>query len=340
MVSERLFHITRAVRLALGLTLMIAASSVVSVLWPHGAQAGAGQSALVTVSPSTQTHASGTVFTYSIALSCQGTAGSQCGPNAELRIPLSTSTTPSMTSGQWTYAATSGSVGLISGTPAVSGTDYVIGLNDAIFIAGYSGTVTLLITPPNVVTPNHTSWSISPSVSGDTITTVTSPSAAAATVSASPTLSVTSATRDGGQVYQINHDVTFSVGVKCSQTASGSLQLVSSSIVDTIPNNTTYVSSSPAGTYNAGARTVTWSVSAGHETDLPTGCAPTAAGPTTYLVTVRAPATVPAVQPSTNRVTFSGVGPDATVPAGVSSSTSASTDINFVLFPQIGRAHV
>jgi hypothetical protein len=334
-VSERISFIGRALRVLAGLTLFIATSSIVGAAWPNGAQAGAGQSALVTVSPSTQTHASGTVFTYSIAISCQGTAGSQCGPNAELRIPLSTSTTPSMTSGQWTYAVTSGSVGLITGTPSVSGSDFVIGLSDAIFIAGYSGTVTLLVTPPNVVTPNHTSWSVTPSVSGDTITTVTAPSSAAANVTAAPTLSVTSATRDGGQVYQINHDITFSVGVKCSQTASGSLQLTSSSIVDTIPNNTTYVSSTPAGTYNAGARTVTWSVSAGHETDLPTGCAPTAAGPTTYLVTVRAPSTVPAVQPSTNRVTFSGVGPDATVPAGVTSSTSASTDINFVLFPPL-----
>ena len=335
MVSRLFSHSRRAIQLVVATALVLAAGTVLASWWTSGAEAGAGQSALITISPSTQTHSSGTVFTYSIALSCQGTAGSQCGPNAEVRIPLSTTTTPSMTSVDWVYAATSGSVGLITGSPSVSGSDLVISLNSAVFIAGYSGTITLLVTPPNVVTPNHTTWSLQPTVSGDLITAVQAPSSAAATVSAAPILSITNVTRDGGQVYEINKEITFSVGVKCSSTSAGALQLSSATIVDTLPANTTYVSSTPSGVYNAGSRTVTWTVASGHETELPTGCAPTAAGPTTYLVTVKAPSTVPAIQPSTNQARFTGTGPDVTVPAGVSSTTSASVDINFVLFPPL-----
>ena len=335
MVSKLFSHSRRALQVVLAAILIVVAGALATTWMSSGVQAGAGQSALVTVSPATQTHASGTFFTYSIAISCQGTAGSQCGPNAKVTVPLSTSTTPSMTSGDWTFSATSGSVGLITGTPSVSGSDLVISLNDAIFIAGYSGTITLLVTPPNVLTPNHTTWSLTPSVSGDSITAVNAPTPAAATVSAAPILTITNVTRDGGQVYEINHDITYALGVKCSQTASGALRLTSASIVDTLPPNTTYVSSTPAGTYNAGARTVTWTFPAGNDANLPTGCAPTAAGPSTYLVTVKAPPTVPAIQPSTNQARFTGVGPDATVPAGVSSTTSASVDINFVLFPPL-----
>ena len=335
MVSKLFSQWRRLAQAIIATLVIIAASAIATTWWSSGATAGAGQSALITISPATQTHSSGTFFTYSIAVSCQGTAGSQCGPNAKVTVPLSTSTSPSMSSGDWTFSATSGSVGLITGTPSLSGSDLVIALNDAIFIAGYSGTITLLVTPPNFVTPNHTTWSLTPTVSGDSITPVDVPSAAAATVSAAPILTITNVTRDGGQVYEINHNITYSVGVKCSQTAAGALRLTSASLVDTLPPNTTYVSSTPAGTYNAGARTVTWTFPSGNDANLPTGCAPTAAGPTTYLVTVKAPPTVPVIQPSTNQARFTGVGPDITVPAGVSSTTSASVDINFVLFPPL-----
>ena len=300
-----------------------------------GAGAGAGQSAQVSISPATQTHASGTPFTFSVALSCQGTVGSACGPHAVVHIPLSLITTPAMTDSSWGYNASSSTVGLISSQPQVVGNELQIGIDSTIFASGYSGTVVVRVTPPDFVTPNNTTWSFTPSLSSDTVTTVQASAPAVAIVSAAPVVSVTNTTIDNSVVFEANKDIAYVIIARCSPTPNGSLQLTSASLVDTLPAGMTYVSSSPAGTYNAGAHTVTWTFASGNDPALPTGCAPSAAATNVYKIVVHGPATVPTVQPWTNTATFRGTGPDATNPSGVSTSTNASVAVNFVQFPPV-----
>ena len=66
-------------------------------------------------SPATQL--SGTAFNYVLNVACQVTAGSSCGPQSTIAVPLSSSTAPAMNT--WAYAATSPTPGLVVGSPHV-----------------------------------------------------------------------------------------------------------------------------------------------------------------------------------------------------------------------------
>mgnify|MGYP006274758281 CR=1 FL=1 len=299
------------------------------------AAAPAGSTALVAISPASQTHNAGTPFTYSIAVSCQGVAGSSCGPDVTLTIPIDTSTKPSMAT--WAFAASSGTAGLITAGPTVVGDELHLTLNAATFEAGYSGTVRLTVTPPNHVTHDDTSFDLLPTLSGGSIPDVTAPTPATATVTAKPLVSVAKATSDGGSVYEDLATIGFTITAKCSPNSAGDLYIATGQIVDYLPADLTYVSSKPAGgVYDPGTHSVTWDLDKAKPDEMPPGCSANATGPSTYKVVTTAPASAPSPPLLTNEVDFSGTGPSATNPAGVTSTTSATVNVQIVDTPPIG----
>lgn len=299
--------------------------------------AGTGETGLITISPSNQTRPTGSPQTYTINLSCQGTAGGQCGPDLQVTIPLDTSTTPSMTDPSWIYAATSTPAGLLASGPTVVGTNLVVTLDPTVFIGGFSGSISLTATPPGQITPNNTTWTMNPTLSGTGIPSVSVPTPATSTATAAPKVAVTKATADGGSVYTAGSVITYSITTSCSTNPIGGLELQSASLVDPLPAGLTYVSSTPTGaTYDPITNTVRWDFDSSDLSTMPAGCTPGATGPTTFTVTTTAPDTVPVNPLLNNKVTFSGTGPDAQVPAGVSSSGSAQVPVQIILDPNPG----
>jgi Domain of unknown function DUF11 len=325
-------HVARISALALA-GLAIVSATALSL--PASASSTAGASALITIDPtgSVQTQPTGAAQSYQIHLSCSGVTSS-CGPNSTIRIPLKTSTTPPMDGGKWGFSASTSTSGLITGGPTIDGTDLVINLADDRFVAGYSGSILLKITPPNGITPNNTTWSVHPSVSGDNITTVTAPTPSESKATASPQTSVAKQTADGGSVYEVGSEVTYLITAKCTSPSTGNLFVNSGSIVDTLPAGVTYVSSEPAGASVSG-QTVTWRVSKNDLATMPAGCAEGATGPTSYKVVVRMPNTTTGSQ-LVNAASFSGTGPDAEVPAGKTSTSNASVPVALVTTPNVG----
>ena len=160
----------------------------------------------------------------------------------------------------WTVANWNRSLSqLPAGTSyAMSGTDLVITLPSSIPTNGQSTTLQLSLTPPDYVTFNNTTWSLSPSIAGSNIQTVTAaPATATATAKADMVLSKRALE---GNVGVLGDLITYRITAYCQGVDSffGHLALQSFDLVDTLPNTVTYVSSSPAGVYNAGTRTVTW----------------------------------------------------------------------------------
>ena len=301
------------------------------------AAAGPGQSALISITPATQTQPVGAAQTYTINVSCQGTGGSQCGPNTTITIPLDTTITPSMDDPSWKYSATSGLAGLITSGPTVVGTDLILTLDDTRFIAGFSGSIELKATPPNLVTPNRTSWSMEPTLTGDSISPVTVATAAQSTATANPKVAVTKRTTNYGSVFDVDSTVSYTITAKCNNASTGSLYVTEAQLVDTLPAELTYVSSAPAGgVFDAGTNTITWSFSDSDLTTMPAGCAAGATGPTTFTVVATAPSTVPAVPKVINAAEFSGTGPDAIDPDGLTSTARAEVPVQIITEPNIG----
>ncbi len=318
------------------LTSIIAALTVVMALAAATLPASATptQTALISISPANQTQPTGAAQTYSINVACQGTGGAQCGPNTTITLPLDTTTTPSMTDASWKYSATSGFAGLIASGPTVVGTNLVLTLDDTTFVAGFSGSIELKATPPNLITPNRTSWELEPTLSADSIEPVTVDTPAQSVATANPRVAVTKRTTNYGSVFDLDSTVSYTLTAKCNNASTGSLYVTDASLVDTLPADLTYVSSSPAGgVYDAVAHSVTWSFTDSDLTTMPSGCADGATGPTTFEVVATAPSAVPEVPKIINTATFSGTGPDATNPAGLTSTATAETPVQVISEP-------
>ncbi len=296
----------------------------------------AGESALITISPTAPApQPSGSPTTYSIQVACQGTAGASCGGGSDstITIPLTGTNTPPADMSSWGYSATSGSAGLVTSGPNVvpngsGGFNLVLTLANSIFVAGYSGSITLQVTPPNDTTPNHTTWSLDPTLTGGNITPVTVPTPATGEATARPSPVITKFTGDGGSVYVAGSTVTYDLTATCTTNGNGDLNMTDGSLTDPLPAGLTYVSSTPPGAVVVG-QNVTWNFPTSAST--PTGCAPGATGPNDYQIvaTVPTPAPPPGGQPLRNIATFAGEGPDATQ-GTVSGSTDAEADIDVV----------
>ncbi len=323
-----------SLRAAFAAVAVVVAFGLVFVPQADGTPAAAS-AALLTISPSTQTHASGSAATYNLALSCAGVGSSDCGTSITVRIPLDQSVTPSMESGGWTYGATSAAAGLVSSGPTVdTGThELVLTLDPSVFVTGFSGTIRLTATPPNSVTPNNTSWTFRPKLHSDAFATVTAPKAAEAVATAKPQVSVTKSTADGGSVYLANSLVTFNLDTKCTTPAQGNLYVNQASLVDVLPAGMTFISANPMPDTVDG-QTLTWDLTP-PSAILPQGCASGTGGVNDrFQVIARMPAT--AAGSLKNSVTFSGTGPDATDPAGVSSSATSTKTVASVVDPPVG----
>jgi len=315
---------------ALAAVAVVALVGAVGWLGAGPAFAAGSQTGLITISPASQSHDSGTPQSYSIAISCQGSAAPQCGPNAQVHVPLDSTTTPSMTDPSWTFAVTSSTSGLVTGWSIVSG-ELVVDLDPDIFVSGFSGTLAVRITPPNGSTPNDTSWTLTPQLTGDGLTqAVTAPGSAASTATASPKPVVTKSITSGGSVFEAGTDVDYTITASCSIGSSGGLYLENGVLVDQLPAGMSYVSSTPAGSYDATTGTVTWTFPDGAST--PAGCAADAAGPTQFHVVATTPTPAPAAadQPLSNQATFTGTGADATDPDGITKDTTATAAIQVV----------
>jgi len=150
------------------------------------ANASGGETGLITITPATPaSEPSGSPTTYSVAVSCEGTAGASCGGSGDstITIPLvGTNTTPADMS-TWAYSAVAGTSGLITSGPTVvsngtGGFNLVLTLDSTLFVSGYSGTLSLKVTPPDNTTPDHTPRTLTPTLSGGDITSVVAPTPA------------------------------------------------------------------------------------------------------------------------------------------------------------------
>ena len=303
---------------------------------PPSGVSPAAQAGLISISPAHQTHLTGTGQTYDINVSCLGEGDSECGPNGTITIPLDTTTTPPMTDPSWTYSGKSNPAGLLSSGPTIVGNNLVFELNDSVFRSGFSGSIFLVATPPNDVTPNHTSWSLSPTLTGGHIDPVTVPVPAASVATARPLLSLDKTVANGGSVFLAGADISYNLAANCDTAAPGGLFLTDGSLVDQLPPGMTFVSASDGGVFDSGTNTITWTFPDSAST--PKGCAADAAGPNLFKVKVTAPtpAPPPADEPLVNKATFSGTGPDATNPAGISESTNAQAAVQIVNTPPTG----
>src|SRR6202522_3640780 len=110
--------IQSAAAIALGGALVLGVLQIVGV----SAVSATGETGQITISPaSPASEPSGAPTTYTIAVSCEGTAGSSCGGGspATITVPLTgTNTVPADMSG-WSYSSASGTANLIVGGPTV-----------------------------------------------------------------------------------------------------------------------------------------------------------------------------------------------------------------------------
>ncbi len=234
----------------------------------------------------------------------------------------------------WTYSATAGEAGLLIGQPKVVGSNLVIALNDALLGGGNSASFRLLATPPNNVTPNNTSWSMEPTLTGANIDPTPAPTPAASRATAAPLPVVTKFTADGGSVYTAGSNVVYDVTASCSAASAGNLDLTNGHLVDTLPPGMIYQSSTNGGVFDSATDTVTWTYPDAAST--PAGCATGSSGPNSYRVVTTAPTPAPVVEPLTNTATFSATGPDATHPQGITRTVNTKVPIEIVNQPGTG----
>jgi hypothetical protein len=154
------------------------------------ASASGGETGLITITPATPaSEPSGAPTSYSVAVSCEGTAGASCGGLTASTITIPLVGPADMNT--WGYSAVAGTNGLITGGPTVvsngtGGWNLVLTLDSTTFDSGYSGTINLYVTPPDNTTPDHTTWSLTPTLSGGNIASVTAPSPATGEAIAPP----------------------------------------------------------------------------------------------------------------------------------------------------------
>jgi len=275
---------------------------------------------------------SGQASSYTINFTCSAVVGSSCGSNPTITVPLdltsSNAATPDMST--WSYGVSSSKSGLVA-SASVVGENYVISLNEAALNAGDSDTITLTVTPPNNVTPDATTWSLTPSFQTDQIAAVQAPTPALGEATASALLSVAKTTNDGGAVYVSGNDVIYNITARCNASgAKGSLYLTDGSLDDTLPSGLDYVSATPAPSSAptvGSSGTVSWSY--GTSASLPSGCSADGTGTTSYqLVAEIDPATPDSTQ-LTNSVTFSGTPIGTATPA----QTTATRTVTAIAQP-------
>ena len=287
--------------------LALAASSVLA---GPALSAAAAPTTAVTIdrtSPSPQE--SGETFVYEVKYQCSDVDGSSCSNNV-ITIPL----------GEAAGFDVSVSEGFPVASSAVVGTDLIITLEPSV-PAGTSSTIQLSLTPPNYTTPNGTTWSLLPVVTGTDTPTSSAPTPADGTSTAElvPTIgkSVVPAFAQPGEV------VTWTIEVGCYLEESGSLYAQSMTVTDPLPAGFIFDSASGGGVHNAG--TVTWTYP--DAASLPASCTDgTSAGTISQTIT----GTVSSSQaPNTSIVNTAEV---SAVPFGGGEPVTANDDANVSVY--------
>ena len=237
---------------------------IVGVLVFSGATAAQAVAMNVSIqSTNATTQTSGSDFTYQVNFACLGTNAPAC-TNATLTIPLDGDV--DMTA--WGFDVTGGPAGFIESWSVDAATNsLIVVLGD--MSAGVSQAISLRVTPPNLTTPDGTSWSLLPSITSTdaTMEDTTAPTAATGTATATVPLSV--AKTSPRSFYYEGTNVSYTVTTTCPATKpNGSLFADSITVVDTLPEGLEFVSAG-SGVWDAANRTITWSYNAA---DLPATC--------------------------------------------------------------------
>jgi uncharacterized repeat protein (TIGR01451 family) len=190
------------------------------------------------------TQASGSTFSYQINLACAGTNAPTCD-DAVLTIPLDSAA--DMTG--WAFDVTGGPTGFIqSWTVDEAEGTLVVTLADSI-PAGSSQSIILTVTPPNLETPDGTTWSLLPSVSSTDpdMTGTTAPAPATGTATATVPLTV-SKTSDR-TFYEAGETITYTLRATCPASKPvGSVYAAAMTVTDVLPDGLTFLSATPEPT--------------------------------------------------------------------------------------------
>jgi uncharacterized repeat protein (TIGR01451 family) len=229
------------------------------------------------------TQPSGSTFGYQINLACAGTNAPTCD-DAVITIPLDSAV--DMTG--WVFDVSGGPAGFIqSWTVDADAGTLVVTLADSI-PAGSSQSILLSVTPPNLETPDGTTWSLLPSVSSidPDMTGTTAPAAATGTATATVPLTV-SKTSDR-TFYEAGETISYTLRATCPASMPvGSVYAASMTVSDVLPAGLTFISSTPApATFDPGTGALEWVYP--DAASVPTACGGTAPDAAAETITVLA----------------------------------------------------
>lgn len=269
-----------AVRRALSAVVAIALGGSLAI-------AGATSASAVAIGVSIQatnatTQPSGSAFTYQVNLACAGTNAPTCNDSI-VTIPLDS--LADMT--DWTFDVFGGPVGFIQSWEVDDATEtLIVTLADSI-PAGSSQSIIVSLTPPNLETPNGTTWSLLPTVSSTDpdMTGTTAPDPAVGTATA--TVPLTVAKTSDGTFYEAGETITYTLRATCPASKPvGSVYAASMTVSDTLPAGLTYLSAIPAPTTVGAAGELTWVYPTA--TTVPVTCGGTAPDAAAETITVQA----------------------------------------------------
>lgn len=227
------------------------------------------------------TQPSGSTFTYQVNLACAGTNAPSCN-DAVIHIPLGS--VAGMDA--WGYDVSGGPAGFIQGWQVVGG-ELVVTLSSAV-PAGTSQSIQVQLTPPNLETPDGTTWSLLPSVTSTDpdMTPTTAPAPASGTATAAVPLTV-GKTSDR-TFYESGETIVYTLRATCPATPPlGSVYSDGMTISDTLPAGLTFVSAVPApASFDAATNSLTWTYA--DQAHVPVACGGTLPDAASDTITVTA----------------------------------------------------
>ena len=249
--------------------------------------AGATSASAVAIGVSIQatnatTQPSGSTFTYQVNLACAGTNAPTCNDSI-VTIPLDS--LADMT--DWTFDVFGGPTGFIQGWVVDDATrTLIVTLADSI-PAGSSQSIIVSVTPPNLQTPNGTTWSLLPTVSSTDpdMTGTTAPAPAVGTATA--TVPLTVAKTSNGTFYEAGETITYTLRATCPASKPvGSVYAASMTVSDDLPEGLTFLSAVPAPTTVGPTGQLTWVYPTANS--VPVTCGGTAADAAAETISVQA----------------------------------------------------
>lgn len=288
------------------------------------AHAGAMDVSIVASNAITQK--SGSPFTYNISLPCAGT-GTGADANAcfdsVVTIPLDNS----IGMDGWVYSVTGGPAGFVQSTTVDAANHQLVITLKTPIVAGTAQNISLSVTPPNLITPDGTSWSLLPTVKGnDSVGTPIAPrtaqTAATGTATASVPLSVSKSTPKS--FYYEGSTFDYTVAVTCPGSMPvGSLYASKIVVSDVLPAGVTFISTSaPGAAYDLPTRTVSWEYP--DDASVPVACggtAPFAAAATQTISVSVDPLAVGTIEKVTNTVSATATARGSVAPDGPQTAT-------------------